>query len=498
MAFLLTRRNFAAGLASAAGQRPNLLFLIADDHAGYALGAAGDRLAQTPHLDGLAAEGTRFARAYCNSPVCTASRQSFFTGQLPHAAGVTRLPTRLDERKPTLAKQLKAAGYATAVFGKMHFNQPGRPGLHGFDYLMTESDIPKSMPAAKAVPGRVRTLDANRGPSHKGDYRWLIPARERMNANTLPWPRHYEDMPGTFVARRAVRYLEEHRSKPFALWVSFPEPHAPHRFPIEFQGRFEAGQMRLPQVGPEDEGQIPLTFRGVRKYEFRGGCAAYYTAAAFLDRNVGEVLDGLKRLGLAENTLVVYMADHGFSLGHHGRWEKHCGYDPALHVPLLMRWPGRVRRGVAEGMVESVDVPATILDLLQADPFGVQHGRSLRPELEGKPGMRREWIFSEYLENEEAYVRTERWKFIYCSGKRRRGDGYETDEPTPGRYVRLFDLLSDPGEFRNVAGLNQAVVRDLGEKMLTRFRATHLEAADEPSRLTREEALDWYLRPRDV
>src|ERR1035437_8925048 len=115
--------------------RPNFLFSLADDHAGYVLGCDGNPLATTPNMDRLAAEGTRFSAHHCNSPVCTPSRQSFFTGQLPHTAGVTLLGTPLAEDKPTLAKQFKKAGYQTAVFGKMHFNPPAESGLHGFDVL---------------------------------------------------------------------------------------------------------------------------------------------------------------------------------------------------------------------------------------------------------------------------------------------------------------------------------------------------------------------------
>src|SRR5580692_180625 len=108
-------------------RKPNLLFILADDHAGYVLGADGNQRARTPNLDRLASEGTRFAANYCNSPVCTPSRQCIFTGQLPHSAGVTVLGTALADGKPTLAKQLANSGYQTAVFGKMHFNRHGAP-----------------------------------------------------------------------------------------------------------------------------------------------------------------------------------------------------------------------------------------------------------------------------------------------------------------------------------------------------------------------------------
>ena len=121
-------------MAYARDRKPNLLYILADDHAGYVLGVDGNQRASTPNLDRLAAQGTRFARNYCNAPVCTPSRQCLLTGLLPHAAGVTLLDTPLLDEKPTLAKQLAASGYKPAVFGKMHFNVPGKPGLHGFDH----------------------------------------------------------------------------------------------------------------------------------------------------------------------------------------------------------------------------------------------------------------------------------------------------------------------------------------------------------------------------
>jgi arylsulfatase A-like enzyme len=139
------------------------------------------------------------------------------------------------------------------------------------------------------------------------------------------------------------------------------------------------------------------------------------------------------------------------------------------------------------------------VDVLGIDRLPIQHGQSLRPYLEtGRAPAPRTHIFSEYLENEEAFVRTDRWKFVHCSGKRKRTDGYETENPTPGRYQRLFDLKNDPGEFANVAARNRPAVESLEKLMLDRFRATHPDAAAEPQRLSAEEALDWYVRPRDV
>ena len=496
----MTRRHLLAGMAIGAAhaqqrRRPNFVFILADDHAGYAMGCDGNAVAITPNLDRLAREGTRFAAHYCNSPVCTPSRQSFFTGQLPHSAGVTVLGTALSAEKPTLAKQFKKAGYKTAVFGKMHFNRPAEAGLHGFDTMMTENEIARAWNAEvkpRAVPAELPVKPARWQP-------FKDPARVWLNADALPFARVDAEMRGTFIGRKAIEYLEANREQSFALWVSFQEPHSPFDFPVEDAGLYQRAKMRVPVLGPQDAGQIPLEFRGLSNQDKGGIIASYYTSVAFLDRNVGRVLEALRRLKLEENTCVVYMADHGYSLGQHGRFEKHCGYDPAMRVPLIVRYPGRVRQGVVADMTEHVDVSATICDLMGLDALPVLHGQSLRPYMEARPMPRaRDHVFSEYLENEEAYVRTAEWKYVFCTGKRARTDGYKTDDPTPGRYTRLYDLTRDPAEFFNVAATHRHVADRLESLMLARFRATHPERETEPQRLNSAEALEFYLRPRDA
>jgi choline-sulfatase len=495
---VLTRRQFSAGAAPAfirsrsAPRPPNLLFLISDDHAAYVMGCDGNRQALTPNLDRLAREGVRFGSHYCNSPVCTPSRQSLFTGQMPHAAGVTVLETPLDPSKPTLARQLKKAGYTTAAFGKMHFNRPPSPGLH---HPLTDGA------AARAWQQQVKPAPVDPSiPVQQLPWRpFKTPARQWLNAAAAPYPRFDADMRGTFLVREAARFLEENRSRPFALWLSLFEPHSPFDFPVEDRGRFDPLQFQPPQAAADDEWQIPRIFRDLTVRDKQGIIAAYYTSVHFLDRNWGRILDTLRELRLDENTLVVYTADHGYCLGHHGRFEKHCGYDPALRVPLIVRWPGRIAPGVVTDFTEHLDLGPALLEMLGAPPFEGQHGQSLAPYLRGrKPEKPRDHIVSEYLENEEIYVRTPKWKLIDCSGRRRRLDGYETDHPAPGRYVRLFDLEKDPGEFRNVAPDHPPVVRELQRTALERLRATHPEAAAEPSSGSLEETLDFYLRPRDA
>lgn len=508
MAKLLTRREWMTGTVGAAAsfwlrpraayardRKPNLLYILADDHAGYVLGADGNRTAVTPHLDRLAAEGTRFARHYCNSPVCTPSRQSFFTSRLPHAAGVTVLETPLADDRATLATQLRSSGYQPAVFGKMHFNQPGRAGLHGFATASTEDVVQRDW-LAQVGPQPQFPGAATKPAWHP----FKDPARIWLNADNLPFPRKYDQMEGTWIAQRAVEYMKEHKDERFALWVSFMEPHSPFNFPVEDREKFAPDQFTIPRVGPEDASQIPLIFRSLSPRDKQGIIAAYYTSVAFLDRNIGVVLDGLRRLNLENDTLVIYMADHGYSLGQHGRFEKHTCYEPALRVPLIFRWPGRIRQGgVIEEFTESIDVPPTLLGLLGAEPFEINQGESLVGYLStGRRARPRQFIFSEYLENEEACVRDSRWKFVQCSGKRRRTDGYVTDNPTPGRTIHLFDLEQDPGEFHNIAGKHPEIVDHFSQQMLSVFRTTHPEAASEPAKLDVVNAIDWYLRPRDA
>ncbi len=494
---MLTRRQFCAApviFARRPPERPNFLFLISDDHAGYVLGADGDRLARTPNLDRLAAQGVRFARHYCNAPVCTPSRQSFLTGLMPHAVGVTVLRTALREDQPTLARQLRAAGYSTAVFGKMHFNRPPAPGQHGFQLVMTEAAVAEGWNREvrpRPVPPEIKTKPPWRP--------FKDPARIWLNADKLPFPRYDEEMRGTYIARRAARFLEEHQGGPFALWVSFQEPHSPFDFPVEDRDLFDPARFSPPPVGPEDAWQIPLIFRGLSERDKQGIIAAYYTSVAFLDRNIGRVLEALRRTGLERNTLVVYMGDNGYCLGHHGRFEKHCCYEPAIRIPLLVRRPGRTRPAVVRDLTEAVDIAPTVLDLLGVEPLPNPHGRSLRPYLEGRrPAQPRDYIFSEYLENEEACVRTARFKLVFCSGRRERQDGYRTDRPTPGRWIRLYDLEADPGEFTDVAGKYPEQAAHLQRLMLEHFRRTHPEAAAEPKGLSVPEAIEFYLRPRDA
>jgi choline-sulfatase len=278
--------------------------------------------------------------------------------------------------------------------------------------------------------------------------------------------------------------------------VSFTEPHSPFEFPVEDRGSFAPSSFSVPPIGPEDYWQIPLVFKDLTEQQRQGIIAAYYSSVSFLDRNVGRVLEHLKRLDLEKDTIVVYTADHGYCLGHHGRFEKHCGYDPALRVPLIIRYPARFRPRAIRDFTEHIDLAPALLELTGARTLPVQHGSSLIAHLEGRRTGGRDHIFSEYLENEEVYVRDARWKLIYGSGRRAREDGYVTATPKPGRYVRLFDLREDPGEFTDVSAKYPKEVRRLAALALRRFQDTHPEARNAPGREIFDE-LDFFLPPRD-
>ncbi len=458
-----------------AGERLNVLWICADDHAAYVCGTYGNKLVRTPNLDRLAGQGMRFDRAYCNSPVCTASRQSFLTGQYPRSLGVTLLSTPLPPNTPTLATMLQSAGYDTAAIGKMHFNSNL---THGFQLRLDSPEHRTALTArgAKPLPAGVAVQPVWRP--------FRDPARVWLNSAVLPYGAVQADMAGTWFADKAEDYLKSKRERPFFLMVSFTEPHSPFHFPVEYRGKYRPEIFSVPKLGPDDDRQIPAIFRDLTDREKQGINAAYYTSTEFMDHNVGRVLTALDRAGLAERTLIVYTGDHGYMLGQHGRFEKHCSFEPAVRAPLLLRWPGKVKpEQHTTALVEFVDIAPTILESTGVKvPTSVQ-GKSLLPLLEGKTARHRPHVVVEYAENEEAMIRTDRFKLVYTTGKRKRQDGYDTGHSLPGRTVRLYDLRSDPDEFTDLSRLPEHTER---VRAMTRLLADHMKRTA-PARTGAEE-----------
>ena len=493
MTFLLIFGVWLGAAASAEAQerrRPNVLWISGDDHAPYVMGAYGNRVVRTPNLDRLAAQGVRFDRAYCNSPVCTASRQALLTGRYPRTIGVTQLRTPLPRSEVTLAEMLKEAGYATGAIGKMHFNSNL---AHGFDVRIDREDHAAwlrkkgrtAVPAGIDVQPRWRPFDD--------------PARVWLNSAARPVGFVEADAVGTFFAQEAEAFVRAERREPFFLMVSFYEPHSPFEFPVEYAGRHKPEAFRVPPVAPADAGQVPKVFADLTELEKQGIVAAYHTSVEYLDANVGRVLAALEASGHGDDTLVIYTGDHGYMLGQHGRFEKHSGYEPAVRSPLLIRMPGDAAAGRStSAVVEFIDILPTVLETVRvAVPANVQ-GRSLMPLLTGRADAHRERVFIEYSENEEAYVVTSRWKLIYCTGNREREDGYTTGRPLPGRTIRLYDLENDADEMNDLAATHPDVANALLLALAAHMKRTARDPATVPATHDPHELLSFCLRPRDV
>jgi choline-sulfatase len=458
--------------AAGAPGRPNVLWICADDFAPYVCGAYGDRRVRTPHLDRLAAQGVRFDRAYCSCPLSTPSRQAFLTGRYPRAVGVTLSPTPLPRSEATAGSLLRRAGYDTAALGKTHFYSP----------LLHEFDLCVDLDEHCAWLGEKGPAPLPEGVEVLGPWRpFRDPPEVWLNAACLPYGAVDADMSGAFFAAHAERFLARPRDRPFFLLVNYYEPHSPFRFPVEYRGRHDPAAFDVPRPGPEDAAGIPPVFRGLTHAHKQGVRAAYYTSVEHLDADVGRVLDALERSGRAGDTLVVFNSDHGYLLGHHGRFEKHCCYEEAVRAALLVRGPGVARPGRSTAaLVELIDVLPTLLEWCGAEAPPNLHGRSLGPLLRGESEDHRGYVFVEYADNEEGMIRSGRWKLVYCTGRRRRRDGYALDGPLPGRSVRLYDLEADPGEFVNVAGRTEHAALVAG---LLRLLADHVRRSSPRPRL---------------
>jgi len=468
----------------------NILFLIGDDHSASVLGGYGNTLAQTPNLDRLAQQGIRFTNAFANAPMCSASRQSFLTGRYPHAAGVTLLRTSFPEEQVTLAEHLAERGFSTGAIGKMHFNNSGK---HGFDFLVTRRDyfdhLESNPPREPASGTRVR-------PTWKP---FRDPARIWLNAETLPGSYYDEDDVGTFYSMRALDFIRENQDERFCLFVGFHEPHSPFNFPIEFQGSFDPAEMPLPEGSPEDDRWIPAVFRDLTQEEKRGIVAAYHTSVQYLDKNVGLILDGLEELGLSEKTMVVYIGDHGYLLNDHKRFEKHTMWEAAVRAPLIVRARG-LEPGVRDALVEFVDLAPTFMESAGVEPMTTGQGRSLMHVLLDPDALHKGYVFSEFLADNKAMVRSSEWKYVFTSGKRDLGQGYATGFPPPGITHRLYDLESDPDETTDVSEdpRNSEVLANLKRELLDWFRRTDPRSSQVPDDMTIEEQLVAFCEPPDV
>lgn len=475
--------------------RPNILLLMADQLAARWLPAYGHDVVDAPHLDRLAREGVVFEQAYCASPLCAPSRAALLTGRLPSRTGVYDNAAELRASEPTVTHHLRAAGYATALSGKMHFVGPDQ--LHGFEQRLTTDVYP---------------ADLDWTPD------WRVPLSVR-----LPWYHSMESVldPGVCaasmqmdyddaVATRAVRGLFDHAragaARPFFFCVSFTHPHDPWELRPEHWERYAPEAIDAPAVGPIPRADAdPHSVRlrdmsgidaaGLTSAQVRRARHAYYAAISYLDDRIGEVLAALRDAGLEDDTIVLFSSDHGELLGERGLWYKMAFFDAAARVPLIAWAPGRIRPARVGTPVSQLDLAPTLLELAGVEPAYGLDGRSLAPALSGD-ALPDADVVAEYLaEGVQApavMVVRGRHKLIWCA-----------DDPP-----QLYDLVADPDELRNLADDEPERCRELHAEVLRRWdlddlRDAVLRSQDERRvvvRALREgRGADWtYVPPPDA
>jgi iduronate 2-sulfatase len=435
--------------AVAPAPKYNVLFLISDDLRPV-LGAYGNKIIKTPNIDALAARGTRFDHAYAQFPLCNPSRSSLLNGRYPTQTGIMDNNTYFRAKHPdyvTLPQYFKEHGYATLRTGKIFHG--------GIDDQIswTEGGEAPDPAIINRPPSRIATGAA---PSDQPE----MPAQGRApNANESASDRIVvldgdgESHGDYKVATRAIQYLENYKNKPFFLAVGFVKPHSPPTAPKKFFDLYDPDKIPLPPdfaprpSAPPGFPEISISKRNADLFigrdaspkEAREMIRAYYASTSFVDAQVGRVIEALDRLGLRENTIIVFWGDHGYHLGEKGKWSKaYSLFDVALRVPLIVAIP-RGKAQVSTRTVQLLDMYTTLAELCGLPPPQDNEGHSFAPLLK-KPNAAWSYpAFSVTLFQGKLgrSVRTERWHYV------------EWDEGRAG--AMLFDATNDPLELKNLA-----------------------------------------------
>ena len=432
----MTRRTFLAALAPA--PRPNVLFIGVDD-LNTCLSCYGHPLVKTPNIDRIAKAGVRFDKAYTQFPFCSPSRTSLMTGLSPDATGVYNLVKHFRTSRPdtiTLPQLFRNNGYFAARIGKIyHYGVPGDIGTPGlddapsWDYTFNPVGVDKT----KEEP-----LLINHTPERKN-----IGSAITFHASDRPDEEHTDGI----GAAHAVTLLEKHKDKPFFLAIGFYRPHVPWVAPKKYFDLFPADKMD-PVSFEADEMKIAPQWAyftkpgnwGMTLQQRKEALQAYYASIAFLDAQVGKVLNALDRLKLTANTNIVFWSDHGYNLGEHGQWMKQALFEPSTRIPLLFSGPGvSARNRICPAPVEMLDIYPTLADLCGLKPPPGLHGRSIKPLLE-KPHTK--WLHPAVSQVRRGKVmgysiRTDRYRYTMWS------NGTEGEE--------FYDYQTDPREFKNIA-----------------------------------------------
>lgn len=438
--FVLAALLAVSASFGASSRPPNVLFIATDD-LNNDLGCYGSPIVKSPHIDRLAARGVKFDRAYCQFPLCSPSRSSIMTGLRPDTTRVFDLRYHFRSGMPdvvTLPQMFMRSGYYAARVGKIyHYGNPGDIGTSGLD-------DPASWQEFYNPAGRDKT-------ALESDLINFLPGRGLGSTLAFLGDKtgRDEDHTDGKVATQAIELLEKHKDQPFFLAVGFYKPHCPYIAPQKYFDLYSTDQMTIPKVPAGYEKTVPapaLTSTNpwpsyqLADDKLRQAKLAYYAAISFVDAQVGRVIDALDRLGLRDNTIIVFWSDHGYSLGEHGLWMKQNCYEESTRVPLIIAGPGvKAAGGVSPRLVELVDLYPTLADLAGLKPPAGLAGASLRPLLEKTDAAWDRFAYSQVQRNGFAghTVRTPRWRYT------------EWDDGLKG--LELYDHERDPGEMNNLA-----------------------------------------------
>ncbi len=440
--------------------KPNVLFIPIDDLRPQ-LGCYGHRQMVTPNIDRLAGEGVVFARAYCQVPVCGATRASLLTGVRPNRSRFVDFKTWVDEDLPgslTLPEHFRKHGYVTLSNGKVFHHLP--------------DCAERSWTEAPWHPE-----------SSGGDWRDYVLAESRAGADPAGagTPLECADVPDNAyvdgkTADRTIRDLQRlaDGDEPWFLAAGFRKPHLPFNAPKRYWDYYRPDDVDLadnpfPPEGVPDQAMhdwgelrayLGMPAEGPLSDEMAGRLVhGYYAATSYTDAQVGRVLDELDRLGLSRNTIVVLWGDHGWQLGEHGLWCKHCNFNTSLNAPLIVRYAGMGGGATCSALVEFADVYPTLCELAGLPLPDHLEGTSFAPLLHDKDRPWKPAVFSRYKAGDS--VRTDR--HLYTEW---------TDEGGAVTARMLYDHEADPAENHNIAALpgNEALVEELAAVLAAGWR----------------------------